>query len=100
MYLCIEQYLNCRDHTLMVIFGITLAHLYYSNEHKRNCLTIGRALWFHITEWNNVLDILGIVFTLLIIPPRVVNNDWQWVFAALAYIFQGLRIFKHAVMIE
>jgi len=51
-------------------------------------------------EWSSVLDILAIVFTLLIIPPRAVNNDWQWVFAALAYIFQGLRIFKHAVMIE
>lgn len=51
-------------------------------------------------EWKNVLDILAILFTLLIIPPRTDNSDWQWVFAALAYIFQGLRIFKYAIIVE
>lgn len=51
-------------------------------------------------EWKNVLDILAILFTLLIIPPRAGNSDWHWVFAALAYIFQGLRIFEYAVIVE
>ena len=76
---------------------ITVTHLYCSNACKKNWDKIQPT---HIMEWNNVLDVLAIMFTLLIIPPRAFNNDWQWVFAALAYIFQGLRIFKHAVMIE
>ena len=59
-----------------------------------------RALWLYIAEVKNILDVLAILATLLIIPCRIADDDCQWVFAAIAYILQGLRIFKHAVMFK
>ena len=58
------------------------------------------ALKEYLTDWNNFLDVFAILTTLLIIPFRIADNDWQWVFAAIAYIFHGLRIFKYAVMFK
>ena len=58
------------------------------------------ALKEYIMDWKNILDVLAILFTMFIIPFRIADNDWQWMFAALAYIFHGLRIFKYAVILE
>ena len=43
----------------------------------------------------NYLDLASIFTPLLIIPFRVANLDVQWVFAALAYLFVGLKMFKY-----
>ena len=62
------------------------------------CWNLLQALWLYITDLQNVMDVLAISATLLIIPCRIADHDCQWVFAAIAYILQGLRIFKHAIM--
>ena len=43
----------------------------------------------------NYLDLASIFTPLLIIPFRMTNLDVQWMFAALAYLFVGLKMFKY-----
>ena len=54
----------------------------------------------YFLDWQNMLDDLAILCILLIIPFRVFDSDNQWVFAALAFMFHGLRIFKYAIMFK
>ena len=49
-------------------------------------------------DWRNIMEILAVVCTVLIIPCRVVDTNWQWRVAALAFIFHGLRMFEYAVL--
>ena len=46
----------------------------------------------------NYLDASAVIFTFLIIPSRVAGSDVQWIFGALAYLFNGLRAFKYAAV--
>ena len=54
----------------------------------------------YFLDWKNILDDLATISFLLIIPFRIAGSDVQWVFAALAFLFQGVRIFKYAVMFK
>ncbi len=54
----------------------------------------------YLTDWTNWFDMLAISMTLLIIPFRFTNLNVQWIFAALAYIFHGLRIFEYAIILR
>ena len=45
------------------------------------------------TTLQNLLDVCGSVFILLIIPLRVTGSEWQWLFASLAISTNGLRVF-------
>lgn len=47
-----------------------------------------------------MLDDLAILCFLLIIPFRIADSDVQWVFAALTFMFHGLKIFKYAIMFQ
>ena len=57
-----------------------------------------RAVKSYFGYWQNWMDMLAIISTVLIIPFRIADSDWQWRFAALAFIFHGLRLFKFAVL--
>ena len=57
-------------------------------------------LFEYFLDWQNMLDDLAIIFVLLIIPFRIADSDNQWLFAALAFMFHGLRIFKYAIMFK
>lgn len=57
-------------------------------------------LQVYFTVWQNWLNMFATLATLLIIPGRISDGDWQWVFATLAYILHGLRVFEYAVMFE
>ena len=48
----------------------------------------------------NILDDFALLFFFLIIPFRIADSNTQWTFAALTFMFQGLRIFKYAVMFK
>ena len=50
------------------------------------------------TSWTGRICLMTCI--LLIIPFRVVDSDNQWVFAALAFMFHGLRIFKYAILFK
>ena len=54
----------------------------------------------YFLDWQNLLDDLAILCVLLIIPFRILDSDNQWIFAALAFMFHGLRIFKYAIMFK
>jgi hypothetical protein len=54
----------------------------------------------YFLNWQNLLDDLAILFVLLIIPFRIADSQNQWIFAALAFMFHGLRIFKYAIMFK
>ena len=59
-----------------------------------------RSLKRYFGDWSNWLDITAIMLTLLIIPFRITGLSFQWMFAALAYTVNGLRIFKYAIMVS
>lgn len=52
----------------------------------------------YFLDYYNYLDASAVIFTLLIIPTRVAGSDVQWIFAALSYLFNGLRAFKYAAV--
>ena len=52
----------------------------------------------YFLDYYNYLDASAVIFTFLIIPSRVAGSDVQWIFAALAYLFNGLRAFKYAAV--
>ena len=52
----------------------------------------------YFLDYYNYLDASAVIFTLLIIPTRVAGSDYQWIFAALGYLFNGLRAFKYAAV--
>ena len=54
----------------------------------------------YFTDLSNWLDILSVLFTVLIVPFRFANIEFQWVFAAIAYILHSLRIFEYAVLMS
>ena len=54
----------------------------------------------YFLHWQNMLDDLAILCILLIIPFRIADSDVQWVFAALTFMFHGLRNFKYAIMFK
>ena len=64
------------------------------------CLSIKDILSNYFLDWQNILDDVAILCILLIIPFRILDRDVQWVFAALAFMFYGLRIFKYAIMFK
>ena len=64
------------------------------------CLSIKDILSNYFLDWQNILDDVAILCILLIIPFRILDRDVQWVFAALAFMFHGLRIFKYAIMFK
>ena len=41
---------------------------------------------------------LARLLTLLIIPFRITNLNFQWAVAAIAYILQGLSVFEYALI--
>ena len=64
------------------------------------CLSVKDILFNYFLDWQNILDDVAILCILLIIPFRILDRDVQWVFAALAFMFYGLRIFKYAIMFK
>jgi len=48
----------------------------------------------------NYMALVAVVFILIIIPLRITGSDVQWVFAALAYILQGLATFKFTLVVR
>ena len=52
-----------------------------------------RSGWSYFGDRINYVEWLYIVFTLLIIPFRVLNHPGQWIVASLAYFLYGLKIF-------
>ena len=60
--------------------------------------TLWDALKTHLKSASNLLDLFAVLTAWLIIPCRIADNDCQWVFAAITYILNALRIFKHTVM--
>lgn len=52
----------------------------------------------YFLDYYNYLDASAVIFTFLIIPFRAIGSDVQWIFAALSYLFNGLRAFKYAAV--
>ena len=55
--------------------------------------SVFRSGWSYFGDRINYVEWLYIVFTLLIIPFRVLNHPGQWIVASLAYFLYGLKIF-------
>ena len=52
----------------------------------------------YFLDYYNYLEASAVIFTFLIIPFRAIGSDVQWIFAALSYLFNGLRAFKYAAV--
>ena len=52
----------------------------------------------YFSDYSNILNIFAVLVTVLIVPFRFANLEFQWVFAAIAYILHSLRIFEYAVI--
>ena len=59
-------------------------------------LVIGSMQYF--LDPYNLWDAGAVIFTLLIIPFRVIGLDVQWIFAAIGYHCNGMRAFKYAAV--
>ena len=60
---------------------------------------------FSCREWRtyfkdpyNYFDWLGLILTILVIPLRYAENDFQWTVAGLGYLFNFLRLFKFSCL--
>ncbi|KAK2556753.1 hypothetical protein P5673_021312 [Acropora cervicornis] len=58
-----------------------------------------------LVEWRtyfkdpyNYFDWLGLILTILVIPLRYAENDFQWSVAGLGYLFNFLRLFKFSCL--
>lgn len=53
---------------------------------------------YYLRDYLNYLDAPAVVFTFLIIPFRATGLDFQWVFASLSYLFNGMRSIEYAAV--
>ena len=81
--------------TLLVRVIYLLLRLYFNFVYRAKDVLFG-----YFLDWQNILDDLAILCILLIIPFRIADSDVQWVFAALTFMFHGLRTFKYAIMFK
>ena len=98
IYILFEIIQFCRWGIVLVATCSMMLHFCsYLTCHPCTC-TCQNMCKAYFTDWTNRLDIIAIFLTLLIIPFRIADHDWQWVFVALAYILYTLRIFKYAAI--
>ena len=84
----------CALHSLKPLSSTLFQKLVYSKHVTHSPFTCRHRLGY-LQDLANYLDLASIFSPLLLIPFRVTNLDTQWVFASLAFLFVGLKMFKY-----